>query len=396
MEDIKYIGDLFEELVEYAYYNHVSDIHIEPTEHEVILKMRTDGVLLEYERRSKEVHPVLIARIKILGKMDIAEHRLPQDGQIRLMIGGERVSMRVSIYPMVFGEKAVIRLLTDNIGIDRMNQFGMIEEDYKKAMHMLQAPHGLVYLTGPTGSGKTTTLYMMLKELAKGNINIITLEDPIEQHLENINQSQVNYQNGLTFDAGLRAILRQDPDVIMVGETRDGETAKISVRAAMTGHLVLGTLHTNDALSALIRLKDMGVEPYMTAYAINGVIAQRLVRKLCPYCSIEIETDEKTRAYLGREIPKMRIAVGCPKCNQTGYVGRIAVHEVLCMDRTLREMIASAVGMEEMRRYAVKYLGMKTLKERGVELVEAGITSVDEMMKAAYYSDSIDEERERR
>ena len=383
-DDIPVIN-LLNSLIQRAFHNNASDIHIEPFEDRTTVRMRIDGVIVEFVNLQKSLHASLIARIKILGDMDIAERRVPQDGHFRMKVEDQMVNMRISVIPTVFGEKAVIRLLAGNSRIDYPGTFGMHQEDYEKLNRMLRSPNGLIYMTGPTGSGKTTTLYMILNELAKRQVNISTIEDPVERNLDKINQCQVNNMAGMTFESGLRALLRQDPDIIMVGETRDSETASISVRAAITGHLVLSTLHTNDALSAIVRLEDMGVEPYMVANSLVGVVAQRLMRKLCPECAKEIETDDKSRDYLEKDIPKIKAPVGCPRCNHTGYSGRIAIHEVVYVDRELRKMISAGANMDEIKVYAIRELGMKTLKESGVALVEQGVTSMEELVKVAYY-----------
>lgn len=377
--------NLLNSLIQRAFHNNASDIHIEPFEGKTTVRMRIDGVIVEFVTLQKSLHASLIARIKILSDMDIAERRIPQDGHFRTKVDNQTLNMRISVIPTVFGEKAVIRLLSSNSRIDYPETYGMHREDYEKLNRMLSSPNGLIYLTGPTGSGKTTTLYMILNELAKRQVNISTIEDPVERNLEKINQCQVNNMAGMTFEVGLRALLRQDPDIIMVGETRDSETASISVRAAITGHLVLSTLHTNDALSAIVRLEDMGVEPYMVANSLVGMVAQRLMRKLCPECAKEIEPDEKTCEYLGKKLAKIKVPVGCTRCGHTGYSGRIAIHEVVYVDRNLREMITTGVGMDEIKRYAAQEQGMKTLKENGVKLLEDGITSMEELVKVAYY-----------
>lgn len=383
-DDVPVIN-LLNSLIQRAYHNDASDIHIEPFEDKTLVRMRIDGALIDFIVLQKALHAPLVARIKILGDMDIAERRIPQDGHFRMKIDEHMVNMRISMIPTVFGEKAVIRLLAENTRIDNASTFGMAEPDYEKLNRMLHSPNGLIYLTGPTGSGKTTTMYMILNELARRQVNISTVEDPVEKNLPGINQCQVNNVAGMTFEAGLRALLRQDPDIIMVGETRDRETASISVRAAITGHLVLSTLHTNDAVSAIVRLEDMGTEPYMVANSLIGVVAQRLMRKLCPYCARETEADEQVFRFLGRKITRMKVAVGCPRCMQTGYRGRIAIHEVLYIDKKLREMIAAGVGMEQMKEYALKEQGMATLKENGAKLVEQGVTTMDELFQVAYY-----------
>lgn len=376
---------LLNSLVERAYHQNASDIHLELFEDKTVVRMRIDGIIQEYVTLQKRVHASLIARIKILSDLDIAKRQVPQDGHCQMKIDGKTVHMRISVMPTVFGEKAVIRLLAGSTRIDHAGTFGMSLPVYETVTRMLRAPHGLIYITGPTGSGKTTTLYMILQELAKRQVNIVTIEDPVERNLPKINQSQVNPAAGLTFETGLRALLRQDPDMIMVGETRDRETASISVRAAITGHLVFSTLHTNDALSAIVRLKDMGAEPYLVADSLTGVVAQRLIRKLCPECAAEVEADEETKAALGIPVTKIRVPVGCPRCRHTGYSGRIAIHEAVCVDRKLREMIAADVGMEAIRAYAKQELNMKTMRENGAVLVAEGITSVNEWRRAVYY-----------
>lgn len=378
------IINLLNSLVIRAYNSNASDIHIEPFEHATSVRMRLDGVIWDFMMLPKNVHNSLIARIKILGDLDIAERRIPQDGHFKANVEGHDLNVRVSVIPTVFGEKAVLRLLSNNGQIDRAGNFGMSKDDGELMRRMLNAPNGIVYLTGPTGSGKSTTLYMVLEELARRNVNISTIEDPVEKNVPKVNQMQVNVQAGLTFESGLRALLRQDPDIIMVGETRDAETAAISVRAAVTGHLVLSTLHTNDAASSVSRLEDMGVEPYMLAGALVGVVAQRLVRKVCQHCGKwgSMEPDEEALA--GRRIERVMHASGCGHCDRTGYKGRIAVHEILLIDPHIRKMIAEGATVDEIKSYAVSHNGMKTLKESALELVEKGITTVSEIGKIAF------------
>jgi type IV pilus assembly protein PilB len=250
---------------------------------------------------------------------------------------------------------------------------------------MLQSPNGIIYLTGPTGSGKSTTLYMMLEELSRRNVNISTIEDPVEKNVAKLNQMQVNNVAGLTFEVGLRALLRQDPDIIMVGETRDAETASISVRAAITGHLVLSTLHTNDAASSVVRLADMGVEPYMIASSLVGIVAQRLVRKVCPFCGQWGEMTEQEEQIAGVHLPRVMHAVGCRQCNNTGYKGRISIHEILSVDKPVRALITKGAAVEEIKEYAIENQGMSTLKQSAMELVRDGVTTIDELLKVAYY-----------
>ena len=380
------IINLLNRLIHRAYTTNASDIHIEPFENKITVRMRIDGAIVEYVTLQKSLHASLIARIKILGDMDIAERRLPQDGHFRTKIENEYVNIRVSVIPTVFGEKAVLRLLANNAEIEHPRTFGMEESEYQKLEKMLQSPNGIIYLTGPTGSGKSTTLYMILEEISKRQVNISTIEDPVEKNVPKINQMQVNNQAGLTFETGLRALLRQDPDVIMVGETRDIETASISVRAAITGHLVFSTLHTNDAVSSIARLEDMGLLPYMISSSLVGVIAQRLMRKVCPDCAEEVVPTEEEAAILGKDIHTIKRAKGCPVCNHTGYHGRIAVHEVLYVDKEIRKMIIEQRPAEEIEEYAIQHQGMKTLKQCGLEMVEKGLSTMEEMRKIAYYA----------
>ena len=348
--------------------------------------MRIDGTIIDYVTLQRSLHPSLIARIKILADMDIAEKRVPQDGHFRTKVNEEYINIRVSVIPTVFGEKAVLRLFSNNSAIDYSDQFGMDEANYKKFQRLLRSPNGIIYLTGPTGSGKTTTLYMILEYLSRRQVNLSTIEDPVEKNLAKVNQMQVNNTAGLTFDVGLRALLRQDPDIIMVGETRDSETANISIRAAITGHLVLSTLHTNNAVSSIVRLLDMGLEPYMISSSLMGVVAQRLMRKVCPYCSTEEDPTAEEAELLGPFVPRVRRAKGCNMCNNTGYRGRTAIHEMVLIDDQIRKMITNRTSMEEITEYAVREQGMKTLKESAVERVKLGITTVDELLKVAYYS----------
>ncbi len=383
------IINLLNSLLKRAYSVNSSDIHIEPFEDKSIVRMRIDGAMVDYVTLQKALHASLIARIKIISDLDIAERRVPQDGHFRVNIEGQYINIRVSVLPTVFGEKAVLRLLAGNSAIRHADSFGMEERDYARFRAMLDSPHGIIYLTGPTGSGKTTTLYMVLDEMAKRSVNISTIEDPVEKNLKKINQTQVNNTAGLTFEVGLRALLRQDPDIIMVGETRDCETASISVRSAITGHLVFSTLHTNDATSSIIRLTDMGVEPYLVANSMVGAVAQRLMRRICPDCGQEVEADEEECRLLGvAQGTKIKKAHGCAKCNFTGYSGRIAIHEILTIDGNVRKMISDGASMDEIQAYAVREQGMRLLRDSAVEKVLQQLTTVEELRKVAYYSDA--------
>lgn len=378
------IINLLNSLVERAIKSDASDIHIEPFERQTKVRMRIDGVILEYISLKRNVHQPLIARIKIMANLDIAEKRIPQDGHFRVRTESGYVNIRVSLMPTIFGEKAVLRLLTSSTELDYSDQFGMEEESYRRFLPLLNRPNGIIYFTGPTGSGKSTTLYMILEYLSRRMLNISTVEDPVEKNVANINQTQVNPTAGLTFEAGLRALLRQDPDVIMVGETRDGETAGISVRAAITGHVVLSTLHTNDAVSSIVRLEDMGVEPYLIASSLVGIVAQRLMRKVCPNCAQEMQATPEEERLLGEEGVKIRRGRGCPQCNNTGYRGRAAIHEVLAIDAPLRRMIDQRASAEEILHYAREKQGMATLREGGILLVKRGITTPEELMRITY------------
>lgn len=368
-------------LLVHGYSTQTSDIHIEPFEEKTAVRLRSDGMLVDYLTLSNSIHKQLIARIKIMSGLDIAERRIPQDGHCKVSIDGYDLNIRVSVLPTIYGEKAVLRYLSTNTKVDHMGRFGMNDESYEKMSKMLQNPNGIIYITGPTGSGKTTTLYMILQQLSERPVNISTIEDPVERGLPRINQTQVNNLAGLTFEAGLRSLLRQDPDIIMVGETRDGETAQISVRAAITGHLVCSTLHTNDAISSIVRLEDMGVAPYLVANSVVGIVAQRLVKKVCPNCAYEYEPDAVERKAVGPDVNKLVKGKGCHMCNNTGYKGRIAVHEMVLIDRTMKRMITDQSPIDEIYDYAINKQGMKTLKQSALQLVKEGVTTVDEMLK---------------
>lgn len=378
---------LINSLILRGYSTNASDIHIEPQKTFTQVRMRIDGELIPYLTLEKGLHNSIVARIKIMSNLDIAEKRIPQDGNFRVVLEGIEINMRVSVLPTTQGEKIVMRYLNSDTKIDHAGHFGMNDYNYNLLLKMMSAPNGIIYITGPTGSGKTTTLYMVLEYLAQRPVNISTIEDPVEKDLPNINQTSVNNAAGMTFAAGLRALLRQDPDIIMIGETRDGETASISVQSAITGHLVVSTLHTNDAISSIVRLEDMGVAPYLVANSVVGLVAQRLMRKVCTFCSEEVPATEEDKAIIGDDIPMIRRGKGCKVCNGTGYKGRISIHEMVYIDKTLKRMIANGAGTDEMLEYAQKTQGMKTLLDSAKELVAEGITTPEEVMKVAYYSD---------
>ncbi|MBU3803882.1 MAG: Flp pilus assembly complex ATPase component TadA [Candidatus Cellulosilyticum pullistercoris] len=362
-----------------------SDIHIEPFEFDVRIRYRVDGQLYELARIKKETLNKMTTRIKILSGLDITERRLPQDGRMSKVVNGQQVDLRVSILPTIYGEKTVIRFI---YRIDKelaLEDLGFHPSDYQKVDNLLKNPHGIILLTGPTGSGKSTTLSVVLKMLNKDNINIITVEDPVEHMIEGINQVATNSKIGFDFACALRAILRQDPDIIMLGEIRDSETSAIAIRAAITGHLVLSTLHTNDAASSIPRLIDMGTEAYMVGAAVKGVISQRLVRKLCLKCRIKHEvTTSESKLYNIPEGTQVYEARGCTACNQTGYKGRLAVHEVLTIDSYLEALISSGkTSKEEIKAEAINR-GMRTLWDNALYNVLQGKTTIEEMLKIAY------------
>lgn len=374
-------------IINQAITTNASDIHIEPFETYVSVRYRVDGVLFEGNRIPENLYSAVSTRIKIMAGMNIAEKRVPQDGRIEMDINGKSYDFRVSSLPTVFGEKVVIRVLdrtTFNYNRDKLGFTAGENELMDKIIHM---PYGIVLLTGPTGSGKTTTLYTFLNEVNTPDKNIVTVEDPVEYMLEGINQVQVNNKAGLTFAAGLRSILRQDPDIIMIGEIRDEETAQIAVRAAITGHLVLSTLHTNDAPGAITRLVDMGIEPYLVADAVVGVIAQRLVRRLCANCKTAYMSDENEMKLLNVDKPaRLYKAEGCPVCHSSGYKGRTAIHEVMSVGSEIRRIIEHRGNAEELREMAVKE-GMVNLFESCKALVLRGETTIQEMVKTVYARD---------
>lgn len=364
-----------------------SDIHIEPFEKEVKVRYRIDGVLVESMVIPKSLYSSVCTRIKIIAGMNIAENRLPQDGRNQLEVGGQSYDFRVSSLPTVFGEKIVIRILDRNNFQLSRSMLGFTNHENVLLNKILSMQYGIILLTGPTGSGKSTTLYTMLKELNTVDKNIVTVEDPVEYTLLGINQVQVNTKAGLTFASSLRSILRQDPDIIMIGEMRDEETAHIAVRAAITGHVVFSTLHTNDAPSSLTRLVDMGIAPYLVAEAIIGIISQRLLRKLCSSCKRGYLADERDKKVLHEQnVHKLYTATGCPACNNTGYKGRIAIHEVLYLDNKMRTIIEKGSNAEELRTLALKD-GMVPLYENCRQLVLNGVTDIDEMVRTVYARD---------
>jgi type IV pilus assembly protein PilB len=361
-----------------------SDIHLEPYDKTLRLRFRIDGDLQEIMSIAKSAHQAIISRIKILGRMDIAEKRIPQDGRIEMVIDGRDIDMRISILPTVYGEKVVIRLLDRSNFTFSKDQLGFTGDNLKRFEEIIKHPHGIILVTGPTGSGKTTTLYAALKELNNVARNIITIEDPVEYRLEGINQVQVSNKAGLTFASGLKAILRQDPDIVMVGEIRDGETAQIAVRAAITGHLVLSTMHTNDTASTVTRLTDMGIEPYLVSSSVVGVVAQRLIKKICPQCkeTYDPTSVDKKILYIEKNVLLHR-GKGCNNCNHTGYKGRQAVQEIMSVDETIRSLIDERASIDKIRKAAIQK-GMTSLKENCKQLMLQGVTTVEELARIAY------------
>ena len=382
MQDIPEIEDLLEmqddapvirminALFTQAARDGASDIHIEPYETHSVVRYRVDGTLRDVVNPRKALHAALISRIKIMAKLDISEKRLPQDGRIALRVGGRPIDVRVSTLPTGHGERAVLRLLDKEAGRLQLERLGMAPGLLEQLDQLIRQPHGIVLVTGPTGSGKTTTLYAALARLDAATTNILTVEDPIEYDLPGISQTQVNAKINMTFAMALRALLRQDPDVIMIGEIRDLETAQIAVQASLTGHLVLATLHTNDSVSAVTRLIDMGVEPFLLSSSLLGVIAQRLVRQLCPACKTPVD-DAGTVRYR---------PVGCPTCSHTGYQGRTGIHELYLVDDEQRRLMHQGVS-EQALREAAQARGMKNLRQDGERWVRQGATSLEEILR---------------
>jgi type IV pilus assembly protein PilB len=362
-----------------------SDIHVEPGENRLRVRLRIDGVLFEQQAPPLSMHAAIISRLKIMANMNIAERRLPQDGRIRASVHGRAIDLRVSMLPVVNGEKCVIRILDNRSILVGLDNLGMLSETLERFRNQVNQPHGVVLVTGPTGSGKSTTLYSALCVMDSTELNISTVEDPVEYELDFINQVNVHESIGMTFAAALRSLLRQDPDVVMIGEIRDVETARIAVQASLTGHLVLSTLHTNDAPSSVTRLINIGIEPYLISAAMNAVLAQRLVRRICPNCKEPVANPTKGElAYLqkcGGAIPTVYRGKGCDKCRNTGYKGRLGIYELLELDDDLRDIITSSPSLTDLRRASREH-GMQTLRDDGLQKVAAGLTTVEEIMKA--------------
>ncbi len=382
---------LLNALLQQAAKEKASDIHMEPYEKELEVRMRVDGVLRKVLSPPKIIQDALISRIKIMSNLDIAEKRLPQDGRIRLLVGGRDIDIRVSIIPTAYGERAVLRLLDRKHGLISLNQLGMDENEEEKIEDLINNTNGMILVTGPTGSGKTTTLYAALNRIYTEEKNIITIEDPVEYQIKGIGQIQVNQRIGLSFANGLRSILRHDPDVIMVGEIRDYDTSDIAIQASLTGHLVLSTLHTNDAVSAIARLIDMGVEPFLIASSLSGVLAQRLLRRICYNCKEEYAPSELESSYFKQNTEKSSYitdgttrtlyrGMGCDRCNGNGYLGRIGIFELLIVDSDIVSLITRGTDSQSIKKITIEK-GMKTLRTDGLHKAVQGITTLEEVLR---------------
>lgn len=376
---------LVNQLLSNASVSKASDIHIDPQETKVVIRYRVDGILRVDRVLPKHMQNVLIARIKIMANLDITENRIPQDGRIKANLDFHPIDLRVSTLPTVYGEKVVMRILDMGSTLNDIEKLGFNKHNLNRFTNMISKPNGIVLITGPTGSGKSSTLYAALNKLNSEEVNIITIEDPVEFQIEGINQIQVNPNVGMTFAAGLRSILRQDPNIIMVGEIRDKETVEVAVRASLTGHLVLSTMHTNDALSSVIRMMDMGVEPFLVASSLSGVVAQRLVRKVCRDCAEAHEpTKREIDIFAKRGIPIETVwkGRGCSSCNMTGYRGRLAIHEVLAVDNELRRAIMNEEPVTVLREMAVKNKTIFLIDD-GLLKVKQGVTTTEEVLRVA-------------
>ena len=376
---------LVNQLLSNAVTHKASDIHIDPQEKKLVVRYRVDGVLRLEKVLPKNMQNVLIARIKIMAKLDITEHRIPQDGRIKVNLGHHPVDLRVSTLPTIFGEKIVLRILDLGNKLNDLKQLGFNKLNLQRFESMISRPNGIVLITGPTGSGKSSTLYAALNQLNTEEVNVITIEDPVEFQLEGVNQIQVNSNVGMTFATGLRSILRQDPNVIMVGEIRDKDTVEVAIRASLTGHLVLSTIHTNDSLGTITRLIDMGVEPFLVASSLSGIMAQRLVRKVCRDCAEKHDPSKPEMeifAKRGMKIESISRGRGCTSCNMTGYKGRIALQEILVINDEMRKLIMNGEPLNKLREVAVKY---KTifLMDDGLLKVKQGLTTTEEILRVA-------------
>ncbi len=378
------VVDIVNEIIKDAVLKQASDIHFDPSEDVLNVRIRIDGQLVNYAIIPENVKKNLITRIKIISSMNITESRLPQDGAIKMNIGEKEIDMRVSSLPCLFGEKIVIRILDYSMSNEGLDSIGLLKNNFDKVNKMIQVPNGIILVTGATGTGKSTTVYSILQKLNTPDRNIITVEDPVEMNIDGVNQVQVISDIGLTFSNVLRSILRQDPDIIMIGEIRDDETARIAVRASITGHLVLSTIHTNNSLNTIERLLDMDVERYLLGSALTGIISQRLARKLCPKCRKTTKATEYEKAVfkniLNLDINELYSPVGCDECID-GYKGRIAIHEVLLINQEIRDAITNNIKKEDLRKIVYKTSGVETLLQDGLKKVIDGTTSFDEIIR---------------
>jgi type IV pilus assembly protein PilB len=376
---------LVNQLLTNAVIQKASDIHIDPHETKVVVRYRVDGVLRVERVLPRHMQSVLTARIKIMSNLDITEHRIPQDGRIKINLEFHPIDLRVSTLPTVYGEKIVMRILDMGAALNDISKIGFNALNLKRFSELIDQPTGIVLITGPTGSGKSSTLYAALNKLNSEQVNIITIEDPVEYQLEGINQIQVNTNVGMTFAVGLRSILRQDPNIIMVGEIRDKETAEIAIRASLTGHLVLSTIHTNDSIGTITRLTDMGVEPFLIASSLSGIVSQRLVRKVCRDCGEIQEASKREKeifARRGMKIDKINRGKGCPSCNMTGYKGRIALHEVLVLNDDMRRIIMNDDSFQNLKELAIKNKTIFLIDD-GLLKVKQGLTTTEEVLRVA-------------
>ncbi|GKV54428.1 type II secretion system protein E [Sporosarcina sp. NCCP-2222] len=376
---------LVNQLLSSAITQKASDIHIDPQEHQVAIRFRIDGLLHTERYLPKHMQAMLTARIKIMSRLDITEQRVPQDGRIKVNIDFRPIDLRVSTLPTVFGEKIVMRILDLSSSLNDLSKLGFSEMNLERFLQQIERPNGIVLISGPTGSGKSSTLYAALNRLNQEEVNLITVEDPVEYQLEGINQIQVNPQVGLTFAAGLRSILRQDPDIVMVGEIRDRETVEIAIRASLTGHLVLSTIHTNDSIASVTRLLDMGVEPFLVTSSVNAIVAQRLIRRVCRDCGATMPASNREKeifAKRGKSIETIVRGPGCASCNMTGYRGRIAIHEVLVLTDDMREVINNGGTPSKLREIAIQS-GTVFLIDDGLDKVQQGITTTEEVLRVA-------------
>nr|WP_249316905.1 GspE/PulE family protein [Bacillus sp. FJAT-50079] len=376
---------LVNQIISHGVTQRASDIHFDPMETELKVRFRVDGVLRTERSLPKHMQNVIIARIKIMGNLNITENRMPQDGRVKININFKPIDIRISTLPSIYGEKIVLRILDLSNALNNLENLGFSEDNLHKFIQMIEKPNGIILITGPTGSGKSSTLYGALNRLNNEEVNIITIEDPVEYQLAGVNQVHVNDEIGMTFASGLRSILRQDPDIIMIGEIRDFETAQIAIRSSLTGHLVLSTLHTNSAVAALTRLIDMGIEPFLISSSLTGVVAQRLVRRVCRDCSKTVEPTEREKEIFqasGIQIDSVKRGEGCASCTMTGYRGRLAIHEVLPVNNEIRELIMNAASANTIHKY-VQQSGMVSLMTDGLLKVARGLTTTEEVLRVS-------------